>query len=33
MPGKPGVADARKERALLFGTDQRITSGVDEMIE
>jgi hypothetical protein len=25
--GKPGVGHARKERVLLFGTDQRITSG------
>src|SRR2546428_13966134 len=25
--GKPGMGHARKERVVLFGTDQRITSG------
>ena len=25
--GKPAVGHAKKERVLLFGTDQRITSG------
>ena len=25
--GKPGLGHAKKERASLFGTDQRITSG------
>src|ERR1700688_1223177 len=25
--GKPGMGHAKKERVLLFGTDQRITSG------
>jgi hypothetical protein len=25
--GKPGLGHARKERMLLIGTDQRITSG------
>jgi hypothetical protein len=25
--GKPGMGHAKKERAVLFGTDQRITSG------